>query len=703
MFDLKQLRERAGLTQAQLAQRLNTNQVQISRYEVTPGNVPVSMIQTYLAALGLDLATEISRATNQPSVVPVVSHQPYQTLRKQLKLTIASLDSISQSAPQTSFIPQTEDLTLILRQIIQKPRLLITGNFDAGKSHLANYFIGKHCLPTGYQPVTRIPIYLRHLDDRPAFIKEEVWIMDEGFIPAQWADRTHAMAHKKIAGNLSTLNDWASHAGKFNDTGCGAALVFTKASLLKSCEIIDIPGNLYSQQDKKWVESALPQADIVLYASPAKGFINGNDLIQLYNFRQKMQALHSADRAFKTSHLAVIATHADPSIDDHALTDILRRGTNRMQSEWRSQCRLNNIEVEVFSFWEELPNRNQALLNWLQRTLGNEIPAAKIHRARSLVNKFSEQSKQCCTSRIAGLQKLLASDLECIMPGQQINQAENRQQLIIARIRELQQSNSEQIKQLFLQQLVPERVVQIITEHFPERSQARQFAAAHLTNQLQNQAGEHIGQQLTMLLPQIQQYIEDFHQPALIVSIENQQQSSAIAANTRGFLLGGAAGLAGVGPFAAWASQLGPWGGYLVFAEGASAIGMSAAATSTLITAVAAIGGPAVLAAAMVATGTMIGASVMGRSWQTRLAEQLIRSIKTSGFEARLKAESFECWNQVIKQFERNSQYLKKDLQQNHDALISIKASADPKAHLQKLILETENYNKLLTEQGISF
>src|SRR3712207_788628 len=57
---LKQARERAGLTQEELARRLDTKKSAISRIENHAGDIRLSTLARYASALGHDLSLDLS-------------------------------------------------------------------------------------------------------------------------------------------------------------------------------------------------------------------------------------------------------------------------------------------------------------------------------------------------------------------------------------------------------------------------------------------------------------------------------------------------------------------------------------------------------------------------------------------------------------------------------------------------------------------
>jgi transcriptional regulator with XRE-family HTH domain len=64
---LKSLRERAGLSQAELARRLGINQPSLSRWESGQGEPGLSIIRPLAAALGVDIETLVNLPAPAPA------------------------------------------------------------------------------------------------------------------------------------------------------------------------------------------------------------------------------------------------------------------------------------------------------------------------------------------------------------------------------------------------------------------------------------------------------------------------------------------------------------------------------------------------------------------------------------------------------------------------------------------------------------
>jgi len=78
--------------------------------------------------------------------------------------------------------------------------------------------------------------------------------------------------------------------------GATAALVYLDAPLLNACTLIDVPGFQGDESDAELATSSASLADIVLYTSPAKVFIDQADSLHLSQLLRALSPIHVPDR-----------------------------------------------------------------------------------------------------------------------------------------------------------------------------------------------------------------------------------------------------------------------------------------------------------------------------------------------------------------------------------------------------------------------
>ncbi|MFM7416677.1 MAG: hypothetical protein ACKO51_13000, partial [Alphaproteobacteria bacterium] len=143
---LEVLRKQAGLSPTQMGHLLNLHPTQVLRYEKDAQNAPYRIVQLWLAACG-DVKVKSG----------VDFGAPYASLNS----AIARLEDHQAREPEliqgdASHALSVADAVTALRQIGRKPRLVLCGRFDAGKSRLINALMGADRLPSAYQPATRL-------------------------------------------------------------------------------------------------------------------------------------------------------------------------------------------------------------------------------------------------------------------------------------------------------------------------------------------------------------------------------------------------------------------------------------------------------------------------------------------------------------------------------------------------------------------
>ena len=239
--DLRKLREGARLSQKQVADILGIDQSQVSRYESDPSSLPFELGLRWHQALGQRVEVGFETPVKIPGMD---AGAPYNELRRRLGI-LAEYCDIPRLASKSVVPGQNssgiEQLSGLIQSLRRKPNLGLVGKFDAGKSRIANSLIGDDSLPTGYQPATRLVTIVRHLDDRPSWMREDVWIMSSGFDVNRADDEVHCKRYRVVAGNIRTLAEYGTYGGKHENTDAAFAMVYLPAPILKSCNIIDLP------------------------------------------------------------------------------------------------------------------------------------------------------------------------------------------------------------------------------------------------------------------------------------------------------------------------------------------------------------------------------------------------------------------------------------------------------------------------------
>ena len=304
-----------SLSQDELAQRLRISKGQIGRYESAPESIPFDLAFAWCRACGFSVE-DAMRLNASPDGVGINPGNPYSELHANLELLrqyASSGPELSSDLPLTSTTP--ESFARRIEAWRQKPSVLITGRFDSGKTRIANALLGSENLPSQYTPTTSIVTFVRHIEERPEWQKEDIWVMKKGFEPARSADRKHCEQFRIVAGGFETLKRYGVKESEGEKEGAKAALVYIDAPLLRACTLVDYPGFQDDENDAELATNSASLADVVIYTSPAKGFVDQANLLHLSQLLRTLSPLiQPASPRF--ANFFLVATHADPSIAD---------------------------------------------------------------------------------------------------------------------------------------------------------------------------------------------------------------------------------------------------------------------------------------------------------------------------------------------------------------------------------------------------
>ena len=327
---LKQLRLLAKLNHDELATRLGLSVDQITRYEADPATIQFEIGFMWAQACGFTIE-DVIRLHATITNVGIDVGTPYAKLHSKLDALqqyVVSGPKLSPDIPAPTIT--AEVLSSRISQWRQKPTVLITGRFDSGKTRIANALLGSENLPSQYTPTTSIVTFVRHISDRPEWQTEDVWVMRKGFEFARWRDQSHCEAFKLISGSFDILKQYGIKESDGEKQGAKAALVYIDAPLLHACTLVDVPGFQDDESDAELAMNSQSLADIVLYTSPAKGFLDQGDFVHLGEILRNLAPLNPTGSQARFANFFLIATHADPSVKDRDIQHIINRGASRL-------------------------------------------------------------------------------------------------------------------------------------------------------------------------------------------------------------------------------------------------------------------------------------------------------------------------------------------------------------------------------------
>lgn len=512
---LTERRKEAGLTQADLAQSLHitlglsVTQAQISKYEAN-GEIPARLLRAWAEAIGCTVDDLLPPL--QPVEEPIFNfdNSLYGSLKEELNVLLNNY--IDRCAyPDELHVKQFRGRVIaLIKEIKEKPWVVLTGHFDAGKSHLCNFYLGEDRFPTGYRPVTRYPTFVRHISDRPKWFNEDLWIMGSEFNPEKWGAQDHCTKNRILAGSWDTLQQHATLKGSKDNSEEGAVLAFVDAPLLHSCVLVDLPGYDDTMINASVIDRLGRRAAILLYLSCAQGFLDGGDFARLGHLLRSLPRFKEIDDNFPVlGNLFIIATHTHPGITkDQLENQILGIGSKQFYEHFQenllhklSSCGQSISHKDIhnrcfFSFYQEMPRRREKLEQALKLLLRKRMPSVREKSVKQEILKFKEDGKAIYAKKIDEYKKILTDKEEAKRHYERLKKEEperkkrhdreiNRIEQKIAKFKDQDLKN---LRAIFAKKMEVEELTIMIEQQYTDEKIARKHASAYVLEEIQSQA-----------------------------------------------------------------------------------------------------------------------------------------------------------------------------------------------------------------------
>lgn len=246
MIDIKKIREERGLTQSQLADALNNNKINadddevvsqemVSRYEKDWKNIPAWFAYRIIKFTG-ENPVEIKSELKELEVDDFLFKK--KILLKSLKENVLKNGVSDENTHNSESDEVLKNLQNCISTLERKPRVAFIGNSDTGKSSTINSLIGKDILPAQWQPHTSISIFIRHLEDKPDYIKNDVTIFKASIDGNNFKiDKINNEEYYKEwaleNGNYSILKEYGVRDENGNCKDYSGAVIYVNSAILK--------------------------------------------------------------------------------------------------------------------------------------------------------------------------------------------------------------------------------------------------------------------------------------------------------------------------------------------------------------------------------------------------------------------------------------------------------------------------------------
>lgn len=418
-MDLKSFREdKLKITKFKFAELIGVEQSSISRWEKDPGSIPFQVIQKILEKTGVSY--EVLTGWKKPISQPLDVNNTWE----KANFTKCTLSDYISAALGNMNLPDeykkayVEDLNNGITVNLVKPKVAIVGRSDTGKSTLINALLGTDKMPTSWTPTTSIAVYIKHVADKPAFIEEDAWVFaNQVGAECLWDERklndeSYCRSWKIAAGGVEILHSFGTRQGENYNKEAGSAVVFIDAPVLKTCDIVDLPGfGTETESDDDITFATAQKADVVLYLSQANGFMRIEDITYLKrNISELPTWEKKGENSLKPlSNLFVIASqaHTVNSGNRVQLEKILDVGCANLiktlpNEYWANRKKLSGYDYadngfkelrsRFFAYTIDIPDICSPFNNALTEIL-ESLPAIKNERTKAFVKSYVELRK----------------------------------------------------------------------------------------------------------------------------------------------------------------------------------------------------------------------------------------------------------------------------------------------------------------------
>ena len=335
-LNIKKILEQVGYSEKEFAEEIGITLDELQAYKddtVKMSGELLSRISNFTGLLPKDLHYNDNAFNSSSDIInPSDTWSPSYIAKNSLTDYIKQgLEEIHEDTVQN----EIKKVETCIRSL-KKPKISFAGQSDTGKSTLINALLGAERMPAKWTPTTSIVVYIKHTDDRPSFISDDVWILgkqeDVYWNDSRLDDESYCRRFLLAKGNFSILETYGTHQQEVQKSATAvSAVAFIDSPLLKNCDILDLPGFAASAEDDALHKFNTQDniTDILIYLSRSNGFLQDRDLDYLSLCLNSLRPVeqNNVNDIEKLENLFIIASQANAVNNGNAseLQDILDR------------------------------------------------------------------------------------------------------------------------------------------------------------------------------------------------------------------------------------------------------------------------------------------------------------------------------------------------------------------------------------------
>ena len=154
--------ETLKITAEDFAKRLGISEEMIARYEENPQEIPVGIMVKISEEFGIPMQRILNyEHPGSPTFEIKNSWSKIENIKRRINLYLAENHGDFANEQHERILGSIRALTA---KLTAKPKIVLLGRSDSGKSTLTNRLIGAEKLHADWQPMTAIIIYIKHIN-----------------------------------------------------------------------------------------------------------------------------------------------------------------------------------------------------------------------------------------------------------------------------------------------------------------------------------------------------------------------------------------------------------------------------------------------------------------------------------------------------------------------------------------------------------
>lgn len=652
----------------EMANKFQITKEELINIERGKAQVPFSIIPIICELLGITLKELDSYEL--PKVRGIKTKDEW----KNLKITKNNLiDYINKSINvDEEFKPFIKELEACIKTSIVKPKIAFAGKSDSGKSTLINSILGLEKMPAKWTPTTSIVVHIKHIDDRPEYIKDEVCIFRDN-VDGQGAWNDKELDNKEYCeryliakGDIGLLSSFGIHQNENkNSVVAGSAVVFLDSDILKNCDLMDLPGFGTGShiQDDDMTFKAKQQADILIYMSVANSFLHQQDLEYLRECLDYLKVVEKKGennlKAFANLYILASQAHTINGGNIEEIENILDSRCEAFFNIIQQESLNRRSKMSDFNYTkEDIRNRffafstdSSYIRDKFEKDLANLLIELPKEVEKESKKKINDIKKYCISelqikieefTNIIDQRKVYLELLEEINKNEKsrINDTIKMREHIISCIDEYKSKSKSAFSDIYAYFMQRDKIVEIIkNKNIKMKKDEIEEFVTFINGSLQERLRTILERYSNSFSDDLDKFIKKFDNSIKVNLININSEKVKFSFNSTKSFASGLAGMATFGALSTW------------IVTTPSFILASIFGTSIGLTPILAVGGMFTIAIGIAIVAALSVSSLLGSLWQKKVAKKIIESFEAQSYIKNINEEIDKYWNETATGF----------------------------------------------------